>query len=349
MSTSNGKIITNGMISAVVALAVLLTSALPSTAQDTDPLPSWNDSQAKKTIVQFVTRVTNKGGPDYVAPEQRIATFDNDGTLWCERPIVQVIYLRQKLDRMSEQTPSQCIELPFLATFDDTIDSLKTKGVLAFLKLFATTHAGMSQREFTAEVEEFFSKTKHPNFDVSIGRVVYQPMVELLEYLRANGFKTYICSGGGIDFMRVVSPKLYGIPPQQVIGSSVRKELQEVEGVWVLTRTGDLNSVNDKNEKAVNIGLHIGQRPLFAMGNVRSGGDIGMLTYSQGRSGRSLQLLLNHDDEEREFAYSEKNGESLQAAKANGWSVVSMKNDWKSIFAFGLPSRVDEKSSLPGE
>jgi hypothetical protein len=350
MSTSTGKNTMTRTMSILVALTVSLTSSVQTTAQDADPLPSWNDGQVKRAIVQFVIRVTTKGGPDYVPREQRIATFDNDGTLWCEQPIIQGIYLKQKLDRMADDDQSLCQGQPFSATFENGMDSLKAKGVTAFLKLFATTHAGMTDAEFTAEVEQFFNKTKHLKFDVSIGHVVYQPMIELLEYLRANDFTTYICSGGGIDFIRVVSPKLYGIPPQQVIGSSVRKELQKVEGKWVLTRTGNLNSINDKNEKAVNIGLHIGQRPLFAMGNVRSGGDIGMLAYSQGRNGTSLQLLVNHDDEKREFGYSEKNGASLNAAKANGWTVVSMKNDWKSIFASGARLGVDDKSYfLPAE
>jgi hypothetical protein len=157
-------------------------------------------------------------------------------------------------------------------------------------------------------------------------------MIELLDYLRANGFKTFICSGGGIDFMRGVSAELYGIPPEQVIGSSMKKELQQVDGKWVLSRTGKRILLNDKEVKPVNIDLHIGQRPLLAMGNVRSGGDIGMLNYSQGRSGPSLQLLVNHDDEKREFAYAEDDNASISAAKANGWFVVSIKNDWKSVF-----------------
>jgi len=207
-------------------------------------------------------------------------------------------------------------------------------GMPAILELFSATHSGMGQEQFEAEVEEFFAKAKYPTLGVPVGQVVYQPMVELLDYLRANDFKTYICSGGGIDFMRVLSTRLYGIPPEQVIGTSMKKELHLVDGKWVLSRTGELDSFNDKEVKPVNIDLHIGTRPLLAMGNVRSSGDIGMLRYSQGRKGPSLQLLINHDDDMREFAYAEDDNASLSAAKANGWLVVSIKNDWKSVFRF---------------
>jgi len=313
---------------------LIMVAAVAVRAKADDLLPSWNDGAAKRSIVEFVAKVTYEDGPEFVVPAERIAVFDNDGTLWCEQPVVQIMYLRYELERMAEKDPSSCTQLPFQAAFDQGTDYLKTKGFHAFLELFATTHAGMSEEEFRTEVKEFFATAKHPKFDVPIRHIVYQPMIELLEYLRANGFKTYICSGGSTDFIRVVSTFLYGIGPEQVIGSSVTKELQKVEGQWALTRTGKLASLNNKDAKPVNIDLHIGRHPLFAMGNVRSGGDIAMLRYSQQRQGASLQLLINHDDANREFAYAENNRVSLNAATANGWSVVSMKRDWKVIFAF---------------
>jgi len=303
-------------------------------AQADDSLPSWNDVPSKKSIVEFVKKVTTEGGPDFVPPAERIAVFDNDGTLWCEQPVVQGMFLVYKLEQMVRKDPSIRTKQPFKAAFEHYKEYLKTEGMPGILELFSATHAGMSQEVFEAEVKEFLAKVKHPTLGVSVGQVVYKPMIELLDYLRANDFKTYICSGGGIDFMRVLSTRLYGIQPEQVIGSSMKKELQQVDGKWVLSRTGQPDSFNDKEVKPVNIDLHIGTRPLLAMGNVRSGGDIGMLSYSQGRKGLSLQLLVNHDDEKREFAYSEDDNASISAAKANGWLVVSMKNDWKEIYSF---------------
>ncbi len=280
----------------------------------------------------FVGGVTDPESTSYVAPEERIAAFDNDGTLWSEQPVVQGMFLLYQLERMAKKDPSLRNRQPFRAAFEHDKEYLHTAGMPAIVELFATNHAGMSQEKFDSAVEEFLTISKHPTLDVPYGQVVFQPMIELLDYLRANGFKTYICSGGGIDFMRGVSAELYGIGPEQVIGSSFKKELQQVDGKWVLSRTGKPNSFNDKEVKPVNIDLHIGQRPLLAMGNVRSGGDIGMLNYSQGRSGPSLQLLVNHDDEKREFAYAEADNASLNAAKANGWVVVSIKSDWETVF-----------------
>ena len=203
----------------------------------------------------------------------------------------------------------------------------------AILEPFSATHTGMTDDEFRAEVGAFMATAKHPKFGRGFGELTYQPMVELLAYLRSHGFKTYICSGGGIDFMRAVSESLYGIPPEQVIGSSGKKVFAKGEEGWSMSGTGEISSFNDKEVKAVNIDLHIRRRPLLAGGNVRSEGDIGMCSYSQGRKGPSLQLLVNHDDAVREFSYAEGDGGSLEAAKANGWIVVSMKKDWNVVFS----------------
>ena len=202
------------------------------------------------------------------------------------------------------------------------------------------THGGLSdnfiREEYDAEAEEFFATTRHPSLDVPFRQTTYQPAIELLLYLRANGFKTYICSGGGADFMRVISSDFYGIESDQIIGTSYKKELHEIDGKWVLVTTRELNPINNKGQKAVNIDLHIGQRPLLVMGNAGGKGDIGMLGYSQGRDGSSLQLLIEHNDAIREFAYAEDDNASLDAAKANGWIVVSMKDDWSAIYPSGM-------------
>lgn len=326
-------IVKNAMNRTMPVLILIAIAAIPAKqGQCADPLPSWNDGAVKNAIVQFVTTVVTKGGPKYVPAAQRIATFDNDGTLWSEQPVVQGMFLMHRLEKMAKKDPSIRTRQPFKAALENDKEYLKEEGMPAILELFAATHTGMSQEKFEAEVRDFFAEAKYPKLGVPVGQVVFQPMLELLDYLRDNDFKIYICSGGGIDFMRVVSNQLYGIPREQAIGSSMKKELKLVKGRWVLTRTAGLGSFNDKEVKPVNIDLHIGMRPLLAMGNVRSGGDIGMLSYSQGREGPSLQLLVNHDDEEREFAYAEKDNASLIAAKSNGWLVVSIKNDWRSVF-----------------
>jgi hypothetical protein len=324
---------TASMKQTMPVLMLVVVAAIPdSQGQCADPLPSWNDGPVKTAIVQFVTTVVTKGSPKYVPAKQRIATFDNDGTLWSEQPVVQGMFLMYRLEKMAKKDPSIRTKQPFKAALERDKEYLEAEGMSAILKLFAATHTGMSQEMFETEVRDFFAEAKYPKLGVPVGQVVFQPMLELIEYLRRNGFKVYICSGGGIDFMRVMSNKLYGIPREQVIGSSMKKELKLVKGRWVLTRTAGLGSFNDMEVKPVNIDLHIGLRPLLAMGNVRSAGDIGMLSYSQGRAGSSLQLLVNHDDEEREFAYTEKDNASLNAAKSNGWLVVSIKNDWRSVF-----------------
>jgi hypothetical protein len=233
---------------------------------------------------------------------------------------------------MAQKDPSIRERQPFKAAFEHDKDYLKEEGMPAILELFAATHAGMSQEEFDASVKEFFATVKHPTLNRPFQEVAYQPMLELLQYLRANGFKTYICSGGGVDFMRVVAMELYGIPREQVIGSNQKKEFLQSEGRWGFTPTGKIDSFNDKEIKLVNIDLHIGRKPLLAAGNERASGDIAMLRYSQSRKGPSLQLLVNHNDASREFAYDEPDNASLNAAKQGGWTVISMKDDWKTIF-----------------
>jgi hypothetical protein len=302
-------------------------------AGQADPLPSWNDGPVKKAILDFVSRVTNKGGPDYLPPEERIATFDNDGTLWAEQPIVEMAFTLDRLKAMAARDPAMKKKQPFKAALEGDHDYFHRAGVKALLELVAATHGDMPQEQFEKEASDFFKTARHPKFGVPFPQTAYRPMVELMRYLRANGFQTWICSGGWMDLMRAMTQEAYGIPPQQVIGSSLKKKFVEKDGrylLWILTQ---LLTLCDQEEKPVNIALHVGKRPVFAAGNVRSGGDIAMLRYCQGRPGPSFQLVINHDDARREFAYGEKNNATLNAARENRWNVVSMRDDWKTIFA----------------
>lgn len=323
------------LITATFAIVLIWLSGLisptPVHAID-DPLPSWNDGRVKQSITEFVARVTTANSPDFVPVADRIATFDNDGTLWAEKPVVQGMFVLARLKQMAAADPSLKQKQPFKAVLEGDVAYFKQAGEKAVMELLTATHANMTQAQFEQEVRQFFQTGVHPTLKLPYTQVTYKPMVELLEYLRANGFQTWICSGGGIDFMRVVSQPLYGIPPQQVIGSSGKQEFIQKDGKFVIWRLPEISRINDQAGKPVGINLHIGKRPVFAAGNERSGGDIAMLTYSQGRPGASFQLLINHDDAQREFAYQEPDNASLNAAQANGWQVVSIKNDWKQVF-----------------
>jgi haloacid dehalogenase-like hydrolase len=314
-------------------LAVSLASLTATQAQD--PLPSWNEGKTKESIIAFVANVTKEGSSDFVPPAERIATFDNDGTLWCEQPVVELVFTEGKVKEMAAKDPSLKEKQPFKAALEHDRAYFETGGMKTVLELVVATHANTSQKDFEEEVGEFFKTAKHPKFGVPFSKTAYLPMVELLNYLRANGFQTWICSGGWMDVMRGVAQEAYGIPPQQVIGSSMKEQWMEKSGQYVLWLQPELLTICDHAGKPVNIDLHIGKGPVLAAGNVRTGGDIEMLRYCQQRKGMpTFQLMVNHDDAVREFAYGEKNHESLDAAKKNGWTVVSMKDDWKRVFAF---------------
>lgn len=322
------------LMTATFAIALIwlngLTSPIPVHAAD--PLPSWNDGRVKQSITEFVARVTTTGSPDFVPVADRIATFDNDGTLWAEQPVVQGMFVLARLKEMAAADPSLNQKQPFRAALAGNVAYFEQAGEEAIMELLTATHANITQEQFEQEVQRFFEIGVYPTLKVPYSQVTYKPMVELLEHLRANQFQTWICSGGGIDFVRVISQQFYGIPPQQVIGSSIKTEFIKKGGKSVVWRLPELGRNNDKAGKPVGIDLHIGKRPVFAAGNERSGGDIAMLTYSQGRPGASFQLLINHDDAQREFAYQEPDNASLNAAKTNRWQVVSIKNDWKQVF-----------------
>jgi phosphoserine phosphatase len=297
-------------------------------------LSSWSDGAATSAIVDFVARVTKEGGNDYVAPAERIATFDNDGTLWCEQPMqVQFLFLVDRVKELAAKDKSLAARQPFKAVLERDLKTLQALGMKGLQELFAETHSGMTVDEFESIVNVWFGSAKHPKLKRAFTRVAYRPQVELLEYLRANGFRTFIVSGGGVDFMRVISEELYGIEREQVVGSSSKLEFDVERGV--LTKLRDLQSFDDRETKVLNIGLHIGRRPILAFGN--SDGDLAMLRYTLAGPGARLALLLHHDDAEREFAYDRDFKlsplvEALDKAKQYGITLVSMKNDWRSVF-----------------
>jgi hypothetical protein len=324
-----------------ILVAVLL---LPSAAFATDPLPSWNDGPTKQSIIEFVEKVTKPSSPDFVAVPERIATFDNDGTLWCEQPMpVQFYFALDRVKSLAPEHPEWKTKEPFASLLKGDVKTALAGGDQALLELVMATHAGMTTVEFEQIVRDWIATAKHPKTGKLYTEMVYQPMIELLTYLRANGFKTFIVSGGGIEFMRAWAERVYGVPPEQVIGSSAKTKFEMRDGQPVLMRLPELNFVDDKSGKPVGINQHIGRRPIMAFGN--SDGDREMVEYTQGGSGARFMLLVLHDDSEREYAYGPakglpdvKLGAFTQAlydqAKKNNWTVVSMKGDWKRIFAF---------------
>jgi hypothetical protein len=307
-----------------------------------DPLPSWNDGPAKKSIVEFVSKVTTPGSPDFVPAPERIATFDNDGTLWCEQPLpVQLYFALDRVKTLAPQHPEWKTREPFASLLKSDMATTLAGGDRALLELFMATHTGMSTEEFERIVKDWITTAKHPKTGKLFTEMVYQPMLELLAYLRANGFKNFIVSGGGIEFMRPWTEQVYGIPPEQVVGSSVKTKFELRDGKPVIVRLPELNFNDDKGDKPVGINQHIGRRPVAAFGN--SAGDQQMLEYTQGGGGARFMLLVLHDDAAREFPYGPARGlpdvklgafpPELEAhAKKDGWTVVSMKNDWKTVF-----------------
>jgi phosphoglycolate phosphatase-like HAD superfamily hydrolase len=321
-----------------VALACMVVF-MATNAQADDPLASWNDGPAKQAIVEFVNKVTKEGSPDFVPPEQRIATFDNDGTLWCEQPMYfQLLFALDRVKALAPQHPEWKTKEPFASLLKGDLKAALAGGERAMLEIIIVTHAGMTTAEFEQIVKDWIATAKHPKFKRPYTDCVYQPMIELLAYLRANGFKTFIVSGGGIEFMRPWTEKVYGIPPEQVVGSSIKTKYEWRDGKPVLMRLPEMNFIDDKTGKPVGINSHIGRRPIAAFGN--SDGDQQMLEWTQAGTGARLMMLVHHDDAVREFAYGAESkigtfSDALMAeAKKNDWTVISMKNDWKVIFPF---------------
>jgi hypothetical protein len=304
-----------------------------------DPLPSWNDGRSKQSIVAFVSKVTKEGSPDFVPVAERIATFDNDGTLWAEQPMYfQFLFAIERVKALAPQHPEWKEKEPFASLLKGDVRDALAGGERAMLEIVMATHAGMTTDEFEKIVTDWIAIARHPKFMRPYTELVYQPMLELLAYLRANGFKTFIVSGGGIEFMRPWTAKVYGIPPEQVVGSSIKTKFELREGKPVLVRLPDLNFIDDKTGKPVGINEHIGRRPIAAFGN--SDGDLQMLQYTAAGAGARFCMLVHHDDAAREFAYGAESkigtfSEGLMSeAKGKGWTVISMKSDWKRIFAF---------------
>lgn len=301
-----------------------------------DPLPSWNDTASKQAILAFVEKVTTQGSPNYVAPPERIATFDNDGTLWSEQPMyVQASYVFDRIRQMAPQHPEWQEQEPFASVLKGDLKTALAGGEKALMGMVMATHSGMTTEEFETSVVEWLATARHPRTGRPYTEMIYQPMLELLAYLRANGFKTYIVSGGGMEFMRPWTEKVYGIPPEQVIGSTggLRYELRD--GTPVLVKTPELVLIDDKKGKPVGIQRHLGRRPIAAFGN--SDGDFEMLEWTTSGSGARLGVIIHHTDAEREVAYDRASpigrlDRGLDEAPKRGWIVVDMKGDWRTLF-----------------
>ena len=303
-----------------------------------NPLPSWNDGLSKKAIVEFVMKVTKEGSPDFVPVPERIATFDNDGTLWAEQPMYfQLAFAIDRVKTLTSQHPEWKDKEPFASLLQGDVNGALAGGEKAMFEILMATHAGMTTEEFEQIVKDWVVSAKHPKTGRLYTETVYQPMLELLAYLRANGFKTFIVSGGGIEFMRPWAEKVYGIPPEQVVGSSIKTKFELRDGIPVLVRLPELNFIDDKVGKPVGINQYIGRRPIAAFGN--SDGDLQMLQWTTAGKGARLALIVHHTDADREWAYDRTSSvgrldKALDEAKAKGWTIVDMKNDWKTIFPF---------------
>jgi len=321
-------------IMSITIYAIFLTGC--SALAPRDPLPSWNEGVAKSNIIEFVNTVSNPSNPAYVPPAERIATFDNDGTLWSERPVYfQLLFAIDQVKALAPQHPEWKTTQPFQSVLENDMQALAASGEHGLLELVMATHADNTTEEFAKIVKQWLATAKHSKFNLPYTELVYQPMLELLAYLRANEFKTFIVSGGGIEFMRPWVEQVYGIPPEQVIGSSIKTKFEMRDGKPVLVRLPEINFIDDKAGKPVGINEHIGRRPIAAFGN--SDGDLQMLQWTVAGAGKRFALIVHHTDAQREYAYDRdshigKLDKALDIAQQKGWTVVDMKNDWKVIY-----------------
>ena len=301
-----------------------------------DPLPSWNEGAAKDAVLDFVARVTEPGGADFVPESERIAVFDNDGTLWSEQPAYfQLLFAIDRVKAMAPEHPEWATTQPFQAVLEGDMEALAAAGERGLIELVMATHAGMTTEEFETVATDWLATARHPTTGKPYTEMVYQPMLELLDYLRANDFKTFIVSGGGIEFMRPWTEAVYGIPPEQVVGSSIKTEFEVRDGEPVIVRLPEMNFIDDKEGKPVGIHRHIGRRPIAAFGN--SDGDYQMLEWTTAGDGARLGVLIHHTDAEREWAYDRDShigrlNRGLDEADERGWVVVDMKDDWGRIY-----------------
>ena len=321
----------------IPACTVLLLLASICRAQQ-DPLPSWNDGPTKRSIVTFVSRVTNQSAADggWVKPEDRVAVFDNDGTLWCEQPLYfQFMFAMDRVRAMAPEHPEWKEKEPFKSLLAGDMKGVMAGGEKGMLEIVAATHSGMTTEEFNGIVKDWIRTARHPKFKRPYNECVYQPMLEVLAYLRANGFKTFIVSGGGVEFMRAFAEHTYGVPPEQVVGSAGVVKFETRDGKPALVKEPKVFLIDDGPGKPVAINLFIGRRPVMAFGN--SDGDLQMLQWTTGGDGPRFGLIVHHTDAEREYAYDRQShvgklDKALDEATQRGWTVVDMKNDWKQVF-----------------
>jgi phosphoserine phosphatase len=320
------------MKSFFILLSFLFAQAVHANAD----LPSWHDTKNKKALISFVEKTTKPGSADYIRPEERIAVFDNDGTLWSEQPAyVQLSFAIDRVKALAPKNPDWANKQPFKAVLEGDQKTLAQAGEKGLMEIIGATHAGMSPEEFHQIVLDWLKTSKHPKTGRPYTEMVYQPMLEILSYLRKNGYKTFIVSGGGVEFMRPWTERVYGIPPEQVIGSSIKTKFVMKDNKASLQRLTDFNFVNDKEGKPVAINQHIGRRPVIAFGN--SDGDLQMLQWTSASNKPSLGVIIHHTDAEREVAYDRKShigklDQALNLSKKEGWVVVNMKTDWKTVF-----------------
>jgi phosphoglycolate phosphatase-like HAD superfamily hydrolase len=317
-------------------LFVTVLALCVSACADThDPLPSWNDSESKRAIVAFVASVTAQGSANFVPPPERIAVFDNDGTLWSEQPLYfQALFIFDRIEALAPANPGWEGQEPFASVLKGDFAAALAGGEHALIELAMATHAGMTTDEFQGIAAEWIRTAKHPTTGRPFTEMVFQPMLELLDYLRANGFKTFVVSGGGIEFMRPWVEEVYGIPPEQVIGSSIKTVYELQDGEPALLRLPEINFIDDKAGKPVGINQHIGRRPIMAFGN--SDGDFEMLEWTTGGPGPRLGAIVHHTDAEREWAYDRESHigrlvRGLDEGPDRGWVIIDMKADWKSV------------------
>ena len=316
---------------------VLAIAALPATVRAGELLPSWNDGANKARIVSFVQTVTDPTSRSFVPPAERIAVFDNDGTLWTEQPVYfQLAFILDRVKALAPQHPEWRTQEPFKSVLVGDLAGVAASGEHGLLEMMAATHAGMTTDEFRTIVSDWLATARHPRFNRPYTELTYAPMKELLAYLRANGFKTFIVSGGGVEFVRVFSERVYGVPPEQVVGSSIRTKYEVRDGKPVIARLPEMEFIDDKAGKPVGINRYIGRLPILAFGN--SDGDFEMLEYTSSAPGPRLGLIVHHDDGEREYAYDRKSSvgrleRGLDEAAQRGWVVVSMKSDWRTVYS----------------
>jgi phosphoserine phosphatase len=310
------------------------------TAKVADPLPSWNDVTSKENIMSYVADVTNRDSENFIPIADRISTFDNDGNLWAEQPAYfQLFFAIDRVKKLAGEHPEWQTEQPFKAVLENDMETLMKSGEHGLLQLVMASHAGSSTDEFDSIVKNWVKTAVHPTKKVGYDKLVYQPMLELLQYLRANDFKTYIVSGGGVDFMRAFVTDIYGIPAEQIIGSRIKTEFDYNDGKPRILRTAGIDFIDDKDGKPLNIQKIIGKKPVFASGN--SDGDLPMLQWTASHTNKSFMLYLHHTDSVREWAYDRDShigrlDKGLDQANKDGWTVIDMAKDWNVIFPYEL-------------